>query len=358
MTMQRQEESGFVLVIIIILLLPMLLVVGAFSVAMTGRTNELRVELNTERALLAAEAGVDSAIYRGQTGKLVDGETWERTLGPGVFFEATPTYLKADGLDNDNDGQTDEADEDVFQVVVLGVHNSTERRVAAYLGPISLLPPIKGPLTVENQNVALDLRGSSLVSGFDILMDGTPTGKDVPAISITPPGTTADLLAELNGSEQPKVVGFGGTPSLATTPFLDLVSAAALLQNIANLVLTSDKYASFNFGDGPGGVANITYREGDVMFNGNTQGAGILVVTGNLRMLGNFRFDGVVIVLGDVRNSAGTAEVYGAILQGPGASIVQGKGNLMVRYCEEAIGLSNATSGDYVAFNGWQELAK
>ena len=55
----EQQEGGFVIVVLLTLLVPMLLVVGAFSVTMTGRTNELNVELDSERALLAAEAGVD-----------------------------------------------------------------------------------------------------------------------------------------------------------------------------------------------------------------------------------------------------------------------------------------------------------
>ena len=67
---------------------------------------------------------------------------------------------------------------------------------------------------------------------------------------------------------------------------------------------------------------------------------------------------GVIIVLGDIRNSAGTANVYGAILMGPGGSEVETKGSFEVRYSSEAIALANSMSGQTRSFNGWQELSR
>ena len=61
-------------------------------------------------------------------------------------------------------------------------------------------------------------------------------------------------------------------------------------------------------------------------FSGNTQGAGILVVTGNLTVVGNVRFDGLVVVLGDLEAGAGTAQIYGAVVMGPNAGQLRGTG--------------------------------
>ena len=79
--------------------------------------------------------------------------------------------------------------------------------------------------------------------------------------------------------------------------------------------------------------------------------------TGNLVVTGNFRFDGVVIVLGDFEAGAGTADIYGAVIMGPDAGEVRATGTFQLRYSEEAIRFTNALTGRYVTFNGWQELA-
>ncbi len=355
----RQNEQGVVLVTLIMVLLPLVLVAGAFTAAMVSRSNELRLILDRERALLAAESGVDDAIFRGQIGTLSTGGSYGRSLGAGMSFAVVPTHLGSDGLDNDVDGQVDEADEDVYQVIVTGHYRTTRRRVAAYLGPVPLLPSIEYALGVTNPAVAITVQGAAEVSGNAVNMNGTPAGVPaVPGMAITPPGTLAQLNAELTGGEPNRVVGAGGTPSIGTTAAVNVISLAAQIQNVANLVLTSSHYAAYDFGNGPAGIANITYRSGDVMFSGNSQGAGILVVTGDLEIIGTFRFDGVVIVLGDFINSAGTALINGAVLQGPAGAAIELNGNLQLNYSPEAIALANSISGSYVAFNGWQEIER
>ncbi|MHC4515567.1 MAG: hypothetical protein ACYTGW_16305 [Planctomycetota bacterium] len=353
------REQGFVMVTLFTLLVPLLIIVVAFTATMAGRTNELRVELDEELALLAAESGVDDAIYQGRTGDLKDGVNYGRNLGRGQSFEVEPTYLMDDGKDNDNDTKIDEEDEDVFQVVVTGTYRGTSRRLAAYLGPVPLLPTIEAAVTVQDPSIELRLNGTPWVSGNNRNMDDTPgAGADLPGLGITPPGTLAQLISELNPTEQSKVVGTGGAPSLANANDIDLVTLVTQIQNIADVVLTANVYASYNFGHGPSGAAKITYRNGDVTFTGNTRGAGILVVTGDLYLKGTFRYDGVVIVLGQIVNSAGTAQVYGAILQGPSGGKFEIKGTMDVYYSEQAVALANSVSGRYVAFIGWQELAR
>ena len=106
-------------------------------------------------------------------------------------------------------------------------------------------------------------------------------------------------------------------------------------------------------------VANdprITYRAGNVRLTGTSHGGGVLVVTGNLEVLGNFSFDGLIVVMGNLIQASGSARVRGAVLQGPGASSVEMRGNFDLQYSSTALDFASATTGLYVAFNGWQEL--
>jgi len=363
-TMPRTNpgQQGFALIALFALMIPMLIIVVAFSTTMTGRTNELRVELDEELALLACESGVDDAIYQGRIGDLTDGGNYNRTLGSGQSFVVEPTYLGKDGKDNDGDSATDEEDEDVFQIIVTGSYRQTSRRVAAYLGPVPLLPIMEAAVTTHDPNVTIWLPGTPVVTGDDTDVDGGGgSGPDVPGLAIAPPGDVAHLDSELTGSERTAVQGVGPSPSLGVATAIDVPSLVTQIQNVANLILTSDQYSSFDFGDAsalPVPTTTIAYRNGNVKFAGNSRGAGILVVTGNLTITGNFRYDGVIIVLGKVDNSAGTAQVYGSIVQGPNGGAITFKGTADVRYSSEAIDLANSASGAYVAFIGWQELAR
>ena len=64
------EEGGFILVAMVIILLPLTVVVTAFLSSMMGRSIRLREEVVQEKALLAAESGLDQAIYLSRTSGL------------------------------------------------------------------------------------------------------------------------------------------------------------------------------------------------------------------------------------------------------------------------------------------------
>jgi len=354
---RASNQDGFVVVVLVMMLVPVLLLVGSFMTAMVGKSNELRTDLDSERALLGAESGVDEGVFRGQSGTLVDGASFSRDLGGGLSYTALPTHLLHDGKDNDGDGLKDEPDEDVFQIEVTGTYRNSVRRIAAYLGPVQLLPTINSALTVSNPGETIELKGTPLISGNNVNMNGTAASPNVFGLSYVSPATQASVLAQLSGTEQTKVVGTGPTPSIGAAGSVNVPALVAQMSNYANIVLTSNKYTSYSFGNGPAHVANIAYRNGDVTFGGNTQGAGILAVNGNLTFSGNFRFDGVILVTGNIEATAGTTRIFGAILQGPAGSFLQLKGTVEILYSSEAIALANSVSGQYVSFNGWQELA-
>ncbi len=351
---QTHSERGAILFVLFAMLVPLLLIVGAFTAAMSRRSAEGQAILDQEKALLAAESGIDDAIFRGRSGPkaLQTGVTYTRGLGGGISFDVTPTYLGSDGQDNDADGSVDEADEDAFQVLVAGTYRNTTRKVVAYLGPVPLLPSISSAVMFLNSSIVFAGSGTPKVSGNEVTMTGASTGTTVTGVTVASPGPSTSFSTSLSGYVT-------GSPTMATaTTSFNFTEMVTSLQNIANLILTSKRYSNYKFGSGTGGVANIAYRNGDVQFSGSCQGAGILLVTGDLTVTGNFVFDGVVIVLGDIVNSAGTATIRGALLQGPSGSTFEIKGTLNVIYSSAAIALANKASGTYVAFNGWQEIAR
>ncbi len=356
---QGTQESGFVLYGIFAMLIPILVALVAVTTDINNKSSELRCEVEQELALLAAESGIDGAMYEARLGRLKDGDVYKRKLGGAQSFDAEVTYLKNDGKDNDGDGSIDENDEDAFQVVVAGTYRGTTRRLAAYVGPVPPLPKLDAAFATQDPNIAITLMGASLVSGFDKRIDGSAgTGSDRAGIAIAPPGTVAHLTSELTGGEPNKVEGAGGLPSLDTTNFVDLTTLVTQYKNAADRILTADHYTDYSFGNGLLGTSMIAYREGNVKFDGTSRGAGILVVTGDLEIAGTFRYDGVVIVLGKVNNSAGTANIYGSILQGPKGGTLVLKGTADIVYSTEAIALADKAAGNYVAFNGWQEIAR
>lgn len=344
-------ERGFAMILVLTLLVPAVLLVGMLGTVLVNRSDELQRERGLERALLAGESGVDYAIFLGRRGLLADRATYDRTLGNDSTYRVETLHLLTDGLDNDDDGTPDDADEDVFQVVVTGRYRNHVRRLAAYLGPVPLFPDVRTALGVANRNIDLRVGGSSFINGYD-----AAGSIDVPALSVFTPGTTTDLLSTLNSGEQSRIDGPGGAPSLGTMAPLDLPDLVSVVQNVADLVLTSNRYTGLSAGDMASNDPRITYRAGNVRLNGTSRGAGILVVTGDLEVIGNFYYDGLIVVLGNLSTGSGSVEIRGAVLQGPAASYVDLSGNFDLKFSSAALDFASSSTGLYVAFNGWQEL--
>src|SRR5215813_8925868 len=92
---RQPDQGGFALLIALIAtVIPLLLIMGASSINMTSRMMRLERESNEERALAAAESGIDLAIYMASTpAGLTSGSVTTRTLGTGLSFTVRPTYL-------------------------------------------------------------------------------------------------------------------------------------------------------------------------------------------------------------------------------------------------------------------------
>lgn len=355
-----RRDAGGVIILFMVLLVPLVVLVGAFVSAMTARTTRLSADLGNERALLAAESGIDEALFRARNAALASGVRITRTLAPDTSFDVLPTLLRTDGIDNDGDTEVDEADEDVFQLIAVGQYRDRARRLAAYLGQVSFLPALNGALTLMTSSTSLEVRGNSRIDGRNHAIDGTLVdgSDDGYGIAVGPAGNREVTDGQLTGTERSKVLGEGDPPSMGNAPAFDFDELVTQMQNAASLVLTNSHYADLQFGDGSAGTGRITFREGNVSFSGTTRGAGLLAVRGNLRVTGRFRFDGVILVTGSFDVGAGNSAIYGGLVLGPSSPSLELAGTADLRFSAEALALAKRVSTRYVAFNGWQELAR
>ncbi|MCA8971397.1 MAG: hypothetical protein KDC95_16510 [Planctomycetes bacterium] len=349
-----RESGGFVLIVLLTAIIPLVAMAAAATITLGGRSERILSEVHQERALLSAESGIDEAIYAAKTGMLLDGYPIVRDLGQSQRFEVTPTYLMTDGFDNDSDGDLDSADpdEDVFQIVVTGRYRNIERRIVAYLGPAAILPAPQGALSLANLPANIVIDATATLIGNDTKLDdtaGTPA-EDVHGIAISPPETTANVLALLDATEQSRVVGVGSAPSLVVgASTLDLTGLVSTLSTVATSSPTPGSYTGVSLGSG------ISYVGGNLVLMGASSGSGVLVVQGDLALDGTTRFDGVLVVTGSLTVQA-SARVYGAAFAG-GSQITIG-GSAKIVFSKEGLQIADSVSREYSKLQGWQEIER
>jgi hypothetical protein len=209
-------------------------------------------------------------------------------------------------------------------------------------------------MMASNPTMNITITGTPWIDGHNHRLNGTLVGSgDTFGIGATAPATPASILSTLTVGEQARINGVGGPPSVGPTLPVDLTSLVNNARNAATYSLTNSSYSSLPAGP------SIYYREGDLRLQGNCSASGLLVVTGKLRIVGTVIFKGVIVVLGDLDNSAGEMTVLGGLLTGPGSADFGITGTADIKYSTEAIDLANtAAGGRYVAFNGWQELSR
>ena len=371
----RNDQTGFAAIALVAFLIPIVLLVGSAIQSMSGRNTRLQDEVRRERALLAAESGVDLALFEGRRGNLVAGSTLSRSgpLGDNTTYEIECTHLGSDSVNNDawtGDTETDEADEDVFQVVAVGTSGTTRRRIVAYLGFASFLTAPETALTVLQRPSDIIIQGTPgtpAVDGRNYDINGTLAGSGhQPGLVVAPPTTVGDITGFLSNSgqnqETSEIVGSTASPSVGTGSVYSLTifdEMMAQAHSSAHIVVTSQNQASRSWGNPTTGPQYIVYREGNLKLTGNSVGAGLLAVNGNLELTGTMTWYGVILVAGDFEAGMGTANVYGGVVLrgGPSGPRIRMGGNFNLRYSQTAIQLAEQLAGRYVAFNGWQEVS-
>ncbi len=192
-------------------------------------------------------------------------------------------------------------------------------------------------LHVNNPN--FQLNGSSLIDGRDHSLTGAllPSPPDTnwkPGVGVINPADTTKVLSDASK--------INGTQDVVVDPtIVDPSSFIPEYINAADFTYTGGTYGK-NYTWGSPTDPQIVYVNGDVTFNGNAVGYGMLVVDGDLTLAGTFQWYGIVICYNtatiDMKFAAGTPTIYGAVLMaGPDGSSFVMNGNTEVAYSYAAV---------------------
>lgn len=208
-----------------------------------------------------------------------------------------------------------------FDVVSVGrSYGLSERSVSATVvaGPDPYVP---GAVSLAEANPLVDLG-----DGFSIVGDD-----DVPAVAVEDENDVDVILSFLTPTAQQRLIGSdGSTPSIETRSSSSASNLFQLLAQLPDAVTLADVVA------GPLGtgvhVASQSTRISDA------DGAGFLVVDGDLSIGGQFEFDGFLLVLGDVEvDDDASVDIDGALLQAPPGDEVRLRGEGEISYDAAAL---------------------
>jgi hypothetical protein len=201
------------------------------------------------------------------------------------------------------------------------------------------VPQMPGAVAVDAADTsAFNFAGSSfIIDGNDTNRDGTP-GTAAPVYGLT----TSDVEDSTRCADEPKsfrITGLGDPPSIGLhgeIPSLDTLAMA--LEPRANN-LPGGKYTSETWGtfESP----EITYIHDDVEIAGNTTGAGILLINGDLKLAGTFYWEGLVFIFGEnltIDWTVGTPYILGGLVLQSETAFFDMRGNVDIIYSSQTIG--------------------
>ena len=236
-------------------------------------------------------------------------------------------------------------------------------RLNALLQERSRVPKSEGAMAIYSPDVTFRANGTAfLVSGSDGKIDDADQKYGIAAGNTT---VYNKVMDELKTNQDVKVEGKGGTPSVAEVENRneELLELVNWYYNIANTTDYGTVYNNLHLtgGEQLGTIEEpkITYVTNNMTVNGNSSGAGILIVgpEGSLDMTGggnrNFNFHGLIIVMGEAKVQ-GNMNIEGTMLFGgtnPLIEITIG-GNIEIRYSSEALaGITPFLEGTGVEIN-------
>jgi hypothetical protein len=351
----RPAERGALLVTLLVVLVPLLALVAGATTVMTGRNGKLLRTMQETKALLAAEAAIEEATHRANTGKLADGALVQRNLGAGMTNSCRAVYLATNGVDDDGDGLVDEADERMFQAFATGQHGLAVRRVSALIVEPAPLPKWRAAILALG-TPDISTKGGSQVSGYDTKINGSRglAANDVAGIANEPPNDATSLVSRYTKSGGAVVQGKTTFDTLAS--IYDLPGLLAAAHNSVRNQLAPGTFNG-NLGNAQANDWEVSYCPGNLKLSGNLKGAGVLVVAGNLDLSGSLHYDGLIVVLGNLTISGG-ALVNGAMIQGQAGTSITTVGNSTVRFSTEALSHIAALLRPAYQITGWREIGR
>lgn len=363
---RRTGERGWALVALLSCVTPLLVLTAGGLLTMAGRRSVTVESLAQERMLEAAEAGIDAAIHAANVGSLDPDTELTGVLGPDLSYSVTATDLRADNVDNDEDGVRDEEDEAGFQIVSTGVYRTSQRRIQGWIRVPATLPTPVAAVSLQDPASVLNISGNAFsISGNDHRINGSPgAGPSLPGVSIAAPGTVANVISGLTAGQKSRITGAGGAPSVTVSPTVQDV--AGMVSNLGSIAHNSLSGGSFtgvrDFGTPVSGGWRITHSAGNLRLSGNQSGAGILAINGDLEISGSISFTGLVLVTGNVRFQGGGSAtiIRGGILVDGNTSVGDNfsvGGTMDFQYSSEALaGIRELVS--HHRLMGWKEIAR
>ena len=272
---------------------------------------QTRVDLLIQRNLgaeietfYAAEAALEQALSQlpltGSFERLCAGPDGVLdTPDDGVFPYATnPTSLADDTIQPLLSVAMEQAGRLRIESTAVGDEDSTATLSATVVRCDTPYTP--AALYLEGTVAAFELGTNFTASGNDANphRTGARTGPaKIPALSSSSAQTEA-LVRSMVGTETAQVVGYGGAPSIATTPPFAVDNYARGYLSRPEAIQISGVYANATIGTPAAPILAIS--TGPLEIGGGVSGAGILVVEGTFRVTGTFAYRGLVIALGGV----------------------------------------------------------
>jgi hypothetical protein len=225
-----------------------------------------------------------------------------------------------------------------------------------------------GAIYLANDNPTdVNFQGDAFqIDGNDRNYTGEPgSGEPVPAVSSRNETNTQETIDSLNAAQADNLTGYGYNPGPPIVPSAQTSPAGpsqTQLNQIIDELLTRPhvECADHNVNNatlcnyGTTEAPQISYLSNPggtiIRGNGNVEGAGILIVEGNLTVQGVLDFKGLVLVRGptqidyDAETSVtGTATLYGALWTTDLSFNVGG--SAIVQYSTQALALADQSGG-------------
>jgi len=383
----HKNEKGMVLPLVL-MFLAIIAILGTTAVIVT--TTDLKIGSNykaSQQAFYVAEAGIQHAVNvlragssNGFDDELLGSDGSSGTSDDGIlsfgssisFGDGTYAVQVTDNDDGDSNMFSD-SDRKVLITSIGTIDNASKTIEAIYYYQEV---DVDGALGIYGDNPTVGLSGASEIDGRDynvppdFICSGSGCTATLAGGALAEPGiyaeeaiTSVGLITDETDNKQ----NIFGDPPIKEDG--SGVGSVSYWQNFANSFtpdLTVDSATEgtiteniFGSRDNPQ-ITMITDSAGTgTHLSGTIDGAGILVVNGDLQITGTFHFEGLIIVMsgGDlVVTGTGRSITYGSVVvAGSGASSeVDYGGHASIRYSSQALSYAADTLS---GLSSWREKA-
>jgi len=363
-TGRRTGQDGIALVLALLSMVTLLLAAATGMLVGSAGMSAMRNYRGAGQVHFVAESGISEALQRINGTGVINIQNdvvnqWTAVWGSsshgfaplsGFSYVVTPTATVGNTANAGRLMATGSGIESVKNIVVANVIRSNIPSTAP--GAIYL---------ASDQSTNATFTGNAFgVDGNDHnYTGGAGPGGPVPGISTRNDSNTQEAINSLSAVQKDNVTGYGYSngppivPSVFTSP---AAPSTAMLNAMINDILAKPRPPDDNSTQingnatyGTTAAPQITHFTGNggvtIKANGNAQGAGIMIVEGNLTIQGNFNFKGLILVRGttQVTDFTGNCTIYGSVwtedIQ------LQVAGSAIVDYSTQALALANQVSG-------------